>query len=185
MMRKLLAVGALLVAGCGSGSQQFSVNGLTLNAQDQLYVSRPAGTFCDFAPTGQITLRFFDYPTACILDREVNAPDPRDPALEHTELDIIVGGFYTGGPHENLRNPFTVSRFDCKVGPGDEGTAFFYHFPANSMAPDTTLQVDSGTVKLDQFDKTNAMPAKGSFDLKFGGSSVKGNIDALDCDVPM
>lgn len=184
-MRTLLLVGAVAVAGCGSGSQQFSVNGLTLNASDQLYLSRPTGTFCAFAPTGQIKMQFFDFNPACVLDRQVDAPDPRDPSLEHTQLDIILGGFYTGGPHENLRNPFTVSKIDCDLGPGDEGTAFFYHYPRNSMVPDVTVQVDSGTVKLDQFDKNNAMAAKGSFDLKFGGSQVKGNINALDCDVPM
>src|SRR5207244_4278239 len=64
----------LVVAGCGSGTQQFTVNGLTLNATDQLYLSRPAGDFCAFAPTGQIEIHFNDYSPACILDRQVDAP---------------------------------------------------------------------------------------------------------------
>jgi len=171
------------MAGCGSDGQQFQVSGLTLHAVDQLYLSRPTGTFCTFAAPGQINIKYFDYKPACPKDRQVDAPDPRDPGIEHSELDIIVGGFYPGGPHENLRDPFTLSKFDCNVGPGDLGTAFFYHYQPNSMTPDVTVQVDTGTLKLDQIDKaTNTIAATGNFDLKFGGSELKGTINALDCD---
>jgi hypothetical protein len=83
--------------------------------------------------------------------------------------------------HQNLKIPFTLSRIDCTT-MGDNGTAYFSHYQANSMMP-TTLQVDSGTVKLDQFDPNNKNALKGSFDLTFGGSKVQGTINALDCDL--
>jgi hypothetical protein len=198
-MRKLILLGALAVAGCGGQSSQlFTVGALRLNAVDQLYLSRPTGNdFCGFVPTGQIKIQYFDYAPACPLDRQGGQTDPRDPTVEHTQLDIVMGGFYPGGPHENISGNnclptaakcgpvFTASKVNCTLGPGDEVTAYFYHFPANSMNPDNTIQVDSGSVSLTQFDKTNAMPVKGSFDLVFGGSHVTGTINALDCDVAM
>jgi hypothetical protein len=184
-MTKRFVLGALLplvVAGCNS-DPQVSVNGLALTVKDQLYISRPAGNFCDFAPMGQITIKMVDYSPACALDRQSNDPDPRVATEEHTELDIVLGGLFAGGAHENLRDPFSLSKFDCVNGPGDNGTAYFYHFAPNAMAPDKTVQVDSGTVLLTQFDKTNAKAVKGTFDLTFAGDKVTGTIDALNCDM--
>ncbi len=179
-MRKLLLVGAVLVAGCGSGAQEFVVNGLKLDASDQLYTSKPMGYFCDMAPLGQIKIQFFDYAPACVLDQKPADPDPRDPALEHTELDIVLGGL--GTSHQDLRTPFSVSKVDCVIGPGDNGTAYFYHYPAGAMMPDVTTQVDSGSVKIDAWDKTNATAVKGNFSLVFGGSKVSGTLNTFNCD---
>jgi hypothetical protein len=188
MKKTLLVLGALAVAGCAS-DPQLSISGLTLTVKDQLYVSRPMGYFCDFVPQGQITLQLVDYRPACSLDRNVGDPDPRISSVEHSELDIILGGMYTGGVHENLMNPFSLSKIDCVSGPGDNGTAYFMHYPANSQTPDTMLQVDTGTVKLDTFDKTSSnakdKATKGTFDLTFGGSHVTGSINAAECDVSM
>lgn len=183
-MKTLLVVGALAWAGCSAGPQ-ISVAGLTLTIADQLYVSRPMGFFCDALAPGQITIKLQDFHPACKLDQQVGGADPRDPLVEHTELDIVLAGLYAGGVHENLMSPFSVSKVDCVNGPGDNGTAYFLHYPPNSMTPDSTVQVDSGSVKLDQFDKMNSKAAKGTFDLTFGGSHVTGTLNALDCDVNM
>jgi hypothetical protein len=182
-MKNLCICAVIALAGCG-GNQQLTVNNLPLTVADQLYVSQPMGYFCDMVSTGQIKIKLLDYSPACPLDQQPGTT-PRDPGVEHTELDIIVGGFFPGGQHENLSNPFTLSKVNCVTGPGDLGTAYFYHYPANATNPDTTIQVDTGSVKLDQFDFMNVMPVKGSFDLTFGTSQVTGTIDALDCDVPM
>ena len=184
LMLSSCLTGALALGACGSGPQ-IAVSGLTLTINDQLYVSRPMGFFCDALAPGQITIKLQDFHPACKLDQQVGSADPRDPTREHMELDIVLAGLYAGGVHENLMSPFSVSKVDCTNGPGDNGTAYFLHYPPNQTTPDSTLQVDSGSVKLDQFDKSNSLPAKGTFDLTFGGSHVTGSLNALDCDVNM
>src|SRR5205814_976263 len=131
-------------------------------------------------PLGQIKIQFFDYSPACFQDQKPEDPPNGDPAKEHTELDIVLGGL--GTSHQDLRTPFSVSKVDCVNGPGDNGTAHFYHFPAGAMTPDVVSQVDSGSVKIDAYDKTNQTAVKGHFDLTFGPSKVSGTLNTFDCD---
>jgi hypothetical protein len=174
----LFAVGMIATApGCGGSEQQFAVNGTVLDVKDQLYVSRPMGYYCNTIAMGQIQIQLVDYGPACVLDRQQGAPDPRFPGIEHAELDIVLG---VGG-HPNNRIPYTLSKIDCQT-MGDNGTAYLLHYPPNAMAPDRTLQVDSGTVVLTQYDVTNVKPVKGTFDLSFAGTELKGNLNALNCD---
>jgi hypothetical protein len=177
-MRHLLVLGAVALGGCGGGGQTFTVNGLSLQVSDQLYTSKPTGYFCNAIAAGQIQIQMVDYGKACYLDRNPADPDPRDPGVNHTELDIILG---VGG-HPNNMIPYTVSKVDCAVGPGDNGTAYFKHFAPNATDPDSNIQVDSGTVKIDQYDPTNKLPVKGHFDLVFGGAKVSGTLETYDCD---
>jgi hypothetical protein len=177
-MKRLALLVLVLVGGCGSGSSQdFTVNNLVLHVSDQLYVSRPNGYFCNAIAPGQIKLSFLDYSPACTLDQKAGAANPRDPGIEHVQLDIILGT----GAHPNNMNPYSLSKVDCDIGPGDNGTATFYHFPANGMTPDATISVDSGTLQINQYDTGDVQPLKGTFDLTFGASKVAGTFDALAC----
>ena len=184
-MRRLLALsGCMLFLGCGSGEVDLTVNGLTLIQKDQLYTSKPSGFFCDTVPEGQIRIVVTDFSPGCPLDVAPGDPSPRDSSLEHNEIVIVLGGLGMDHSHQDLRTPFSVSKIDC-VTAGDNGTAYFNHYKAGSSStttPDTTIQVDSGSVKLDQWDASGKLDTKGSFTLTFGGSTVTGKLGAVSCD---
>lgn len=170
----VIALGGL--GGCGGPQQQFDVNGLVLDVQDQLYVSRPTGYFCNTVPMDQIKIQLVDYGPACYLDRQQGAPDPRNLTQEHVELDIILG--LSG--HKSS-DPYTMAKIDCET-MGANGTAYLLHYPPQAKTPDNTIQVDSGTVVIKQYDPNNVKPVLGTFDLSFAGKEIKGNLNALDCD---
>src|SRR4051812_13122163 len=123
-MKKLLALsGSLLFLGCGGGPE-YVVNGLGVKGKDQIYTSQPTGFFCNTVPEGQIQIVFSDFSPGCALDVKPGDPDPRDPGLEHTEIDIILGGLGPEHSHQNLMIPFSLSKIDC-ITSGDNGTAYF------------------------------------------------------------
>lgn len=179
-MRYLFVATVAALAGCGSHPQIFTVANNQLAVHDQLYLSKPAGYFCNALAANQVDIQLLDFSPACYLDQ--NGTNPYDQSNGHTRLDIILAI----GLHSNdLRNPYTVSKVDCNLGPGDNGTAWFYHFPPGdptTVMPDQQVQVDSGTVKIDQYDASNTKAIKGHFDLTFGGQQLSGTLDALNCD---
>jgi hypothetical protein len=171
---------ALGITGCGGPSQTLTISGISLGVQDQQYTTKPAGSFCSGFSANQAKFRLVDYQPACPLDVATGDPDPRDPAKEHSELQIIVS---LGANPAPLRMPFMFdAAADCDNG-GANAIAFFYHFPAGTLVPDKTLQASSGSIQLSQYDTTNQQRAKGTFTLTFGeGAPVMGKLDAGNCD---
>jgi hypothetical protein len=172
----------LSAAGCGGG-QVIEVGGQKMTIRDGSYISRPDPglRFCSAQAPGQIKMTLVDFKPACKLDVPAGDPDPRKGEEEHGELEIILAV----GSHLNLMVPFMAGESNCSVGPASEAIAYFKYFPpgADPMQPQSTVTATGGTVKVDAYDKTNQQPARGRFDLVFGGQTVSGTFEnVVSCD---
>lgn len=182
MIRRLAVIGFVslsgLLTGCG-GDPVLNVAGQRVTVRDQLYVSRPTGYFCNGLGENQIKLSLLDYNPACFKDQKQGAADPRNPAIEHTDIELVLT---VGTGHPNLTIPFMFGAdVSCDLG-GADSIATFHQYAAGSTTPTQTKQANSGSIKITQLDRTNVKPLQGSFDLVFDGMNVKGSIDAFNCD---
>jgi hypothetical protein len=181
-MRTLLLFSTVALLGCGGGSLgSATVNGLTLHIQDSLYKTIPTGRFCQGFATDQVELFFDDYKHDCYLDQKVGEM-PRDPTLDHLQLELVLS---FGGNETATNPPFSPFTFDssadCDTG-GADSIANFLHYAPNSTTPSETFKADHGSITITRYDRTNKVSMTGSYDLFFGGSEVKGTIDTLNCD---
>ena len=175
-----LALLLTLAVGCKSGDgflgQEFKVGGHSLTVKDSGYVT--ADYFCAGAAQGQMRLNIVDYQPICGGAVPASADGgSRDPTLEHNELELIL----VISANDNPKVAFDVSPPDCVNGPAGPGIANFMHYPSGSTTPDITI-AQGGQIFLTSYDKTDAKPATGNFDLDFGGAQhVVGKFETYTC----
>ena len=173
---------ALLLVGCGP-SQSFNINGYNLPVRDQLFLTRPGGYFCTgFAPD-QLQFQLSDYAPAC--SRDPGFDTSYDESKDHTRMDIVVALSANPGYAQGTHMPFTFDNTaDCTTG-GADALATLYHYPAGPAGgvPDATVQADSGSIRIFSYNANNPnVAATGDFTLSFGGKTITGTLNALNCD---
>jgi len=176
-MKSYLALASLIIfAGCGSKNPTYTVASHALTEDDSGYVT--GDYYCAAAAKGQLKLNIVDYKPICGGMISPTAPGgARDPQLEHNELEFV----FVISSHDDPKLPYDVSPPDCTNGPAGPGIAYFKHYASNSDTPDVTV-AQSGSLFLTQYDPTDMLPAKGSFDLDFGaGGKTKGDFTTYTC----
>ena len=116
-----------------------------------------------------------------------HTPD-KAPNSPHTELRIILtqGVSPDHATHPNMHLPYdndpTVTP-NCDMGPGDVIIGQFLHYPNGNVGtvPDSIQYASSAHLQFTQYDPAKTMPNKGDYDLKFGGSEVKGSFTIFNC----
>jgi hypothetical protein len=175
-MRSLFFVAACLLCGCGSSSQQFTVDGHTMTVLDQGYFTTSGVDYCMAGAPGQMLIDFVDYNYIC----DPHHQPQRDPAVQHYELQIVLS---MNNPQRDPFMPYQVGPADCTNGPTMEAIVRFLHYPANAKSPDTTTQADSGTVTITKPLPVNKAqnPLLGNFDAVFGGTHLKSTFSIYAC----
>jgi hypothetical protein len=178
-MRSLLAIAlcSSVLGGCGGGDK-LTVNGRTLSVADQMFTTRPMSRFtdCPGLSTSQVKIQLTDFAPACPLDKNYQTPDP---TIEHEELDLVLS--LDGVPDYKLKGFDINPNTSCQIG-GGPVYAVFLHFPVNATAPDTTTVATGGHITVTKYDGAKS-PFQGKFTINFGGSTVNGSLNALNCDM--
>jgi hypothetical protein len=180
--RALLAVAALsVVVGCNN-ERRYSVgaNSVTVRDEGSFYTDGHFD-FCPGAGAGQLMLDFVDYKYLC----DPNHTAELDPAIPRYELRIILTigtapEFNANGAYPTMK-PYEAMAADCQVG-GAPAIAQWVHYSGNgTTTPDSVQTAGSGSVVITQFDPTRVKPLIGSFELHFGGDTVKDTFTLDAC----
>jgi hypothetical protein len=172
---------SMLAAGCGGGAKTFDVATYSLAVADEGYFMATDNAYCSTGSPGQMLIDFVDYDFLC----DPTHQPARDNNVPHTELRIILNignppTFDNNYPGTSKSVPYPIQMGDCTNGIGAD-QAQFLHYPAMSTTPDMTIQADSGSVSISQFDITKVKPLMGQFDLKFGNKEVKDTFKVFSC----
>lgn len=181
-MRHFILPSLLLVAaGCGGGAKTYDVGTYSLAVQDEGYFLTTDTSYCPQGSPGQMLIDFVDFDFLC----DPTHPQARDANVAHTELRIILNVGTApdfDGNYPGTRNsmPYPITPGNCMSGLGSD-QAQFLHYPPMSTTPDMTIEADSGSVSISQFDVTKVKPLMGAFDLHFGAKEVKDTFKVFSC----
>jgi hypothetical protein len=168
-MSRLALVSALIFAAAGCGKAGFALGGFNLEVVDTGYFSSPDNAFCEAMTNNQVSIVLVDYTPVC-------QGDP-DTTKEHVEIEIVI----SLGAQPNTANPYEVSKVNCTSGPAAPALVRYKHWAAGAANPDYNAMADSGTIKFTNFDLTGETAAKGTFDVTFEQTNLKGSFESVAC----